>query len=296
MAEKKKKAAGGKKEGSAPTKAVATKKSATKNGKALNKKKMEYLDVRRGRDTKGTRSANLMCFLLQGLRYEDLYVKPFNNLETLRTLETNARNLPKDLWVDAEGNEAEYIRDAFLKDGSSDPSHDGAFIRLKRLLEQYPASQPPIRLHELFWKTLGSGTDPATYDGACKKIVEILDSVHGFERNDYSHFCVPFVGIQKGHAAPCKEFQMLEFLHFFRSKNIKYFYTVIGSDDEKEAIRRAKKAGILSEVRNNHRAGSGNGMHCSNNVCVACDNEEHFCNMVEDSQGNMHCSLYSDQG
>lgn len=262
------------------------------------KKKMAYLDTRRGRETKGTRSANLMCYLLRDITYNQLYAEPFSKnddgeLVTVEKLRTNALELPEDLCVDAKGYDCHIKETLAHADGVS-----GAFDKLHALLDAYPDDEATIYLGHLFWNKIEPSTDTKTYRGACTAIVKILDDVHTAGGKDYTHFCVPFVGIQKECAVLLTEFHMDDFLFHFGKQNIEYFYKSAGTFKERKAIVRAKEMGILSETLCDMPAtadvGSGNGMICVDDVCVTSSNPDHFCSMVEHN-GEWHCSLYSDQ-
>ena len=263
----------------------------------MKPKKLSYFDVRRNVDTKGARSANLMCFLLRGLDYNQLYAKPFSRdkdtgeFDTLKKLVENSTELPDDLCIDADGG------DCNLRPIFGDGSGSGVFERLIDAMKNYGG--PDIILGDLFWKPRDDSDTASEYSKMCNTVVDLLDGVHSGHGNKLSHFCCPFVGIQKKRAVLLEKFHIRDFLFHFGGRNIEYFYSVPGSPTEKKAIRRAKELGILSETRAaiaSSEVGSGNGMICDNGVCVPSPDENHFCSMVVNPNPppTMICSLYSD--
>lgn len=272
----------------------------------MPKREMSYFDARRTEpDSFATRSANLMCFLLRKISYQELYGSTLTTA-TLDKLIANARDLPLDLQVDSDGNEYD-IKSVFYKaDGT------GAFQRMSQVVSNYGTATPPIVLGDLFWiaRNTGPSGSLTPIELARNAIVDILDGIHtGTNKNLV--FCCPFVSIQKGYSLLLTEYHIRDFLFYLGGKNIQDFFTTIATPLEREAVARAREAGILndrrpplvaaaltdpSEASSNATLGPlspGNKKKCVNDTCVTSDNSEDWCSIVTREDGTTGCALGS---
>lgn len=266
-------------------------------------KKLAYFDVRRRQrhDNNGNRqevpremSINLMCFLLRGIMYKNIYVEdlvPRAREHLFDKLIINARNLPEDLKVDAQGDAYPDIIEEFTK-----PDETGAFDRVKKIIDDYNAPGPTVLLN-LGYLLQNARVDPPVtdIDKARNDMVDILDSI-SFNNPRMNHFCAPFVGIQKGRAALVHKDDYDDFIKHFQTWNIEQFYKRNGPTAKKVAAARAMKAGILSETKPHAWAGGeGNGLHCVDGECCSSNSADDWCEEVYEG-GSWGCSLGSDTG
>src|SRR5690606_5651668 len=121
-----------------------------------------------------TRSINLMCYLLRGITYNQLYRDPILRDTTgmpeykhlFDKLIENASALPGDLQVDADGNEYD-VSDAFTH------AQNGAFIKCKAIIDGYDDNaNPAVILGELFWVPRNYRPRPSPLEAARNGIVD----------------------------------------------------------------------------------------------------------------------------
>lgn len=275
----------------------------------MTHKKLQYFDVRRKHrvDKNGDPevypqelSINLMCFLLRDITYTELYGTPIEPTSTSRKnvfdkLILNAKGLPEDLKVDAAGDAVTNFINIFTTSNGS-----GAFDICQDAISDYTHA---LTLGDLFWQPRDTSTNPLPPLAVARnRIVDALD--HVTSRPEMRHFCAPFVGIQLGFAPLLTEFHVRDFLHYFGTKNIEYFYTTAGTREERNAARRARDAGILNQKRSLSVAATGkdfeanvlhegNGMICSGNGCIPSGDPSTWCVEVI-VNGTRQCALGSD--
>lgn len=282
--------------------------------KAKKQRDFEYFDVRRRQRFEGgqwraiprEQSINLMCFLLRGISYQELYGDPVvrvNGKHVFDRLIKNAKGLPMELQVDADGNAHDMTAEF------TTPKKTGIFDKAKLAIDKYNRQHnsdgaKSLILGELF--TCARKDPPTTPLEQLKNdVVDALDKINDKGR-ELRHFCAPFVGIQLGRAPLVKEEKFEDFMNYFADKNIEYFYTNGGTTAEKKAAARARKAGILSEVKSYDKVnrkggpsimvrGDGNGKHCVNGTCCNSDSDDTWCETVI-VNGNATCALGSDHG
>lgn len=266
---------------------------------------MAYYDVRSGMDDKTltpiVRSVNLMCALLDGITYEDLYEKPFwkplsarlpsigDPNCALERMFVNAATLHIDLNTTPGG--AFYpvgtLIATLLADARNDLIQNGA---------------PQIRLNGLFLRKVNAGTHP--HDPHLKSIHDRVKNLHQDHGTKLRHFCTPF--LHKQATSPVGTTEWQNFIYACRTKTLKDLYATEKKAVLGVAVKKACKAGILidhgnpliftktsksgkkSRVRIMTPSG-GNSRRCTGTTCGPSDPTD-WCNTTSDGV----CSSMSD--
>lgn len=270
-------------------------------------------------DSIATRSINLMCAILDGITYGELYDTTFHDdsdNSILDRLIVNANNLHRDLQIDASGNV--YNITAVLAGNA------GVFVQIRTILEA--TGYPKFDLKELFTTKIYGGITTRK-KLVFQIIVGLLEEVHtpppGSNEDRMYHFCVPFLTIQKervpsGSVPPKSspnENDIDYFIDNLGDLEMKDFYQEFVEQPNKptrtkrrEVSKHALAHCIFKEYGRPHKplivAGAdGNNMHCEEDGngghhCVTCGGNpathpEHWCN--DYVQGNVnYCTLGSD--
>lgn len=281
----------------------------------IEDKRYGHFDVQRqySQMKKGILSANLMCTLLESITYRRLYEERLT-ADLINDLIERAKVIGDDLNIEANGRikvkkptpannrgqkPDKQIKDAFYR---SQPGQDrGAFPELRRAINDHDDIE--IKIGELFKRQLWSQNPPEGEPEAYTDVVNILDDVRSHDRQDYSHFCVPFVDLQKAGLTEAQWADVAQkydrFIAEYGDRDITHFFTSVAMDaNEKARIAEYKEYGILSPSRrylSKSNVTSGNGMRCNaQGVCEESNNPDDFCTMVDDGNGGLRCSLYSD--
>lgn len=261
----------------------------------------DYFDVKTlppyTQDCIATRSINLMCAILRGITYRELYTHDFHDDSGNSVLDRmlyNINNLHPDLQVGATTNSRIVIP---ILAGPN-----GAFTRIHALLSL--PGMPRIKLGKLYHeKRVHPTTD---MEKTLRNfIVDTLDGVHTATNDQMFHFCVPFISIQMG-TRPTRpsETEFNRFISVLGKKTLQEFYNASYTMAEKERAIIARKQGILREKRPDSsrpprtvvKVTNGNGYVCINNQsCCLTEDENNWCNTVIVSGGTM-CALGSDHG
>lgn len=277
-------------------------------------KEFDYFDVRRRqrfennvrKEIPRELSINLMCFLLRGISYQALYEDPIirvSGKHLFDKLIENAKKLPDELQVDAEGNEYD-MTSVFTKSDKT-----GGFDEVKTLIDDYnrihnKKEDANIVLGDFFWKDNTAEPD-ADLKLVRKNIGRELNKIT-LNKHPLRHFCAPFVPIVLGNASLIRKDVFDRFMEYFRDKNLMYFYISSGTPDEQLVAKEAREAGILSEEKlykitrkpgtvEAMVRGEGNRKHCVNGTCCNSNNDDTWCEQVI-VNGNSRCALGSDYG
>ncbi len=266
---------------------------------------MAYYDVRSGMDDKTltpiVRSVNLMCALLDGITYEDLYEKPFwkpvsARLPTigdpacaLERMFMNAATLHIDLNTTPGGTAYPVgtLIATMLSSIRTDLMQNGV---------------PRVHLNGLFLRKVATGGH--VEDPHLKKVHDHVKALLNTSGTKLRHFCTPFMHKQATSTVGTTEWQ--NFIYACRTKTLKDLYATERKAVLGVAVKKACNAGILidhgkpliftktsksgkkSQVRIMTPSG-GNSRKCTGTTCgpsVPTD----WCNTTSDG----HCSSMSD--
>lgn len=259
-----------------------------------------YFDVKKlppyTSDCIATRSINLMCAILRGITYKELYDTPFHDRSGNSPLDRiifHINNLHPDLQVGATGNSRIVIP---ILAGTG-----GAFARIRLVLNE--PGTPEIKLGDLFHQ---KRLHPTLHTGLKLKnfIVDTLESVHTSTNDPMYHFCVPFLKIQLDSTRPRPtEPEYRRFITKLGHKTLQDFYESPYNDEERNAAIAARQLGIFKEKRPQGskpggpttKTKDGNQRHCVNGACCGSNDPEDWCNSVI-INGNEACALGSDYG
>ena len=231
------------------------------------------------RDTKSTRSINLMAYLLHNIPYSTLYDDHLENV--VRRLLINLDRFPRSLKVAADGT-TPYDVDVHLAE---------ALYGIDALI--LPGTRPSgIKLRYYFEHT----GDPDPVGTPEREIADILDGLP----DELSHFCTPFLPFyynNQEYLSPARMNQHLTHLGAFTLFDI---YTLGNIQDkydtQKEEVIAARNDKILKFTTRTEpglvllNVDPKNGLKCSSNGTACEDGEEDdWCNL--DQNGN--CTIGS---
>jgi len=299
---------------------------------------MPYFDVkqiarRKIYDGIGPRSINLMCAMLEGITYNQLYGEPFHHRpgsgvppSTLDRMIDNINNLHLELQRGAA------TEDRIVVDKLAGES--GAFVNIRnKFVEQ---GYPELRLRTLFYQDPTHGTTQA--DEVARYMIEQFEAVHTPDssgEDQMYHFCVPFLTVRKGRIplagttprpkrAP-QTADLDEFLQHFGVLTMRHLYDVYTRDycTRRPAAQRALDRCILKEhgrpnrptftlvapvegapeadetgqvLSTGVRTGADGDYHYCGGTgtgCLECEHQDDWCNDFI-SGGTIYCSLGSD--
>ena len=243
-------------------------------------------------DTIAIRSINLMCALLKGVSYNQLYRLPFHDNTANSTLDKiigNVQALPAILQRGATDNST------IVFDTLGGPT--GALMEIRAVINREETHG--LSLGSLFYKRAEHHTEPDRT--VLMEIVRILDGVHSRVDDQMIHFCTPFISMQMKYTNYTTEGAVTDFLDVLGDRNIRDFYDDYQRiDGEREAAKLAIDFGILKDrgrpgrpVR--HRSHDGNARKCQpgGGGCIDSTLEDDWCNTVI-IEGSPQCAMGSD--
>ena len=236
--------------------------------------------------TVGTRSVNLMCYLLKDTTYNQLYDEPVDG--ALDAILKNLKNLPGYLDNDGRGNgrpiKADLLRHL---------NKIRASLRSRR-----PASEDEVIAGHFFHKrqyTPGAGR--------YRLFVETVGELRGLGSNaDLQHFCMPFLPMQLSGKLIKEDELVKDFLGPLGKKKLYDLYTEAKKSytpPERDAIKAAKLNGIFytpamypiaDETADLKSVNLLNQWKCVSGACVHRPGENVWCN----SDDNGNCTAASD--
>ncbi len=228
--------------------------------------------------TVGTRSVNLMCYLLKDTTYNQLYGEPVDG--ALDAIIDNLKHLPKYLDEDTHGN-GRPIKATLLQHLNK----IRATLRSRR-----PASEDRVIAGHFFHKRQYT---PGV--GRYRLFVETVGELRKVGSTvDLQHFCMPFMPIQLSGNLLDEDELVKDFLGPLGKKKLYHLYTEAKksySQPQRDAIRAAKRNGIFytpapyQPVDDSDKFNTVNLLNeweCVNGTCVHRPGQNVWCNADDD--------------